>query len=155
MVPPGRASRVGRPLRGTSELVTLRWEDVDFTTGRLHVRRAKGGETAVHRISGKELRALRRLQRESERGNYIFVSERGAPLSVAGYQRMVARAGAAAGSRVITITAMGQLLIAICGCKDRRSGYALNASLAAPVEDTRRVAPRLRGHSRQSFQLQT
>jgi type 1 fimbriae regulatory protein FimB/type 1 fimbriae regulatory protein FimE len=81
----------------SSELVTLRWDDVDFTTSRLHVRRAKGGETAVHPISGKELRALRRLLRESERSTYIFVSERGAPLSVAGYQRMVARAGAAAG----------------------------------------------------------
>jgi integrase len=56
-----------------------------------------GGETAVHPISGKELRALRRLLRESERSTYIFVSERGAPLSVAGYQRMVARAGVAAG----------------------------------------------------------
>jgi integrase len=66
------------------------------SVGRLHVRRAKGGETAVHPISGKELRALRRLLRESERSTYIFVSERGAPLSVAGYQRMVARAGVAA-----------------------------------------------------------
>jgi integrase len=59
----------------SSELVSLRWDDIDFTTGRLHVRRAKGGETAVHPISGKELRALRRLQPESERGTHIFVSE--------------------------------------------------------------------------------
>jgi hypothetical protein len=29
----------------SSELVSLRWDDVDFRTGRLHVRRAKGGET--------------------------------------------------------------------------------------------------------------
>ena len=42
------------------------------------------------------MRALRRLQRESVRSLYIFISERGAPLSVAGYQRMVARAGKAA-----------------------------------------------------------
>ena len=79
-----------------SELIALRWDDVDFTTGRLHVRRAKGGEPGVHPISGKEMRALRRLQRESEPSTHIFVSERGAPLSVAGYQRMIARAGAAA-----------------------------------------------------------
>jgi integrase len=77
-----------------SELVGLRWDDIDFTTGRLHVRRAKGGETAVHPIGGKEIRALRRLQRESVAASlYVFVSERGAPLSVAGYQRMIARAG--------------------------------------------------------------
>ena len=27
-----------------SELVGLRWDDIDFTTGRLHVRRAKGAQ---------------------------------------------------------------------------------------------------------------
>ena len=42
------------------------------------------------------MRALRRLQRESVRSLYIFISERGAPLSVAGYQRMAARARKAA-----------------------------------------------------------
>jgi hypothetical protein len=47
-------------------------------------------------IGGKEIRALRRLQRESTAGLYVFVSERGAPLSVAGCQRMVARVGVAA-----------------------------------------------------------
>jgi len=79
-----------------SELVGLRWDDLDLARGRLHVRRSKGGETAVHPIGGKEMRALRRLQRETVRSVYVFISERGAPLSVAGYQRMVARAGKAA-----------------------------------------------------------
>jgi type 1 fimbriae regulatory protein FimB/type 1 fimbriae regulatory protein FimE len=78
-----------------SELVNVRWDDLDLTTGRMHVRRAKGGEASVHPIGGKEMRALRRLQRESS-SPYVFVSERGAPLSVAGYQRMVGRAGKAA-----------------------------------------------------------
>ena len=80
-----------------SELVGLRWDDVDFAAGQLHVRRAKGGETAVHPIRAKEMRALRRLQRESGQGIYVFVSERKTPLAVAGYQRMIARAGEAAG----------------------------------------------------------
>lgn len=80
-----------------SELVALRWDDIDFQTGKLHVRRAKGGIASVHPLGGKELRALRKLQRETSKGVYIFVSERLAPLSVAGYQRMVARAGDAAG----------------------------------------------------------
>ena len=64
---------------------------------KLHVRRSKGGTASVHPIGGRELRALRRLQREGQSGRYVFVSERRAPLSVAGYQRMVARAGEAAG----------------------------------------------------------
>ena len=39
--------------------------DIDFTTRKLHVRRAKGGTTSVHPIGGRELRALRRLKRET------------------------------------------------------------------------------------------
>jgi type 1 fimbriae regulatory protein FimB/type 1 fimbriae regulatory protein FimE len=31
-----------------SELVALRWDDIDFRTGKLHVRRAKGGTASVH-----------------------------------------------------------------------------------------------------------
>jgi type 1 fimbriae regulatory protein FimB/type 1 fimbriae regulatory protein FimE len=80
-----------------SELVSLRWDDIDFQTGKLHVRRAKGGSASVHPIGGRELRALRQLKREAPASVYVFVSERLAPLSVAGYQRMVARAGGAAG----------------------------------------------------------
>src|SRR5262249_45007185 len=108
----------------SSELVTLRWDDVDFTTSRLHVRRAKGGETAVHPISGKELRALRRLLRESERSTYIFVSERDAPLSVAGYQRMVARAGAAAG---FPFHVHSHMLRHACGYKLANDGHDTRA----------------------------
>jgi type 1 fimbriae regulatory protein FimE len=80
-----------------SELVSLRWDDIDFTAGKLHVRRSKGGQASVHPIGGRELRALRRLKRETPQSIYVFVSERLAPLSVAGYQRMVARAGESAG----------------------------------------------------------
>src|SRR5262245_19566574 len=43
-----------------SELVALRWDDVDFRTGKLHVRRSKGGQPSVHPIGGPEVRALRR-----------------------------------------------------------------------------------------------
>jgi type 1 fimbriae regulatory protein FimB/type 1 fimbriae regulatory protein FimE len=79
----------------SSELVALRWDDIDFRTGKLHVRRSKGGTASVHPLGGRELRALRRLKRETPASTYVFVSERDSPLSVAGYQRMVARAGEA------------------------------------------------------------
>jgi integrase len=84
-----------------SELVALRWDDIDLTTGRLHARRAKGGAASVHPIGARESRALRKLRRDmvgagTMSSPYVFVSERGAPLSVAGYQRMVARAGVGA-----------------------------------------------------------
>ena len=81
----------------SAELVTLRWDAVDFAHGRLHVRRLKGGSESVHPLSGRELRALRRLKRQQEPHlPFIFTSERGAPFTPAGFRKMVARLGVAA-----------------------------------------------------------
>ena len=80
-----------------AELVDLRWEQVEFETARLHVNRRKKGTPATHPISGRELRALRRLKREAKLSPFMFVSERGAPFTVAGFQKLVARAGETAG----------------------------------------------------------
>jgi type 1 fimbriae regulatory protein FimB/type 1 fimbriae regulatory protein FimE len=78
------------------ELVDLRWDQVDFNTANLHVRRAKKGSPATHPIIGDELRALRRLHREQESNTYVFTSERGAPFTTAGFAKMVERLGVAA-----------------------------------------------------------
>jgi integrase len=77
-----------------AELVDLRWDQVDFRSGTLHVRRVKQGTPSVHPILGDELRALRRLQREQvPKSPFVFTSERGAPFTTAGFARMVERAG--------------------------------------------------------------
>jgi integrase len=77
-----------------SELVDLRWDQVDFRTATLHVRRAKQGTPSTHPIIGDELRALRQLQREQEpKSAFVFTSERGAPFTSAGFARMLERAG--------------------------------------------------------------
>ena len=49
-----------------SELVGLRWDQVDFEGGVLHVARRKRGTPSTQPISGRELRALRRLKREAQ-----------------------------------------------------------------------------------------
>jgi integrase len=77
-----------------AELADLRWEQVDFKTATLHVRRVKNGTPSVHPVTGDELRALRRLQRgQQPKSPFLFTSERGAPFTTAGFARMVERAG--------------------------------------------------------------
>src|SRR5262249_34332179 len=62
-----------------SELVDLRWDQIEFASGTLHVRRVKQGTPSTHPILGDELRALRRLKREQEpKSPFVFTSERGA-----------------------------------------------------------------------------
>ena len=79
-----------------SEVIDLRWDQVDFNQAVLHVRRVKNGTPATHPLTGRQLRALRKLQRESGGSPFVFVSERAAPFSVSGFRRMIERAAEAA-----------------------------------------------------------
>ncbi len=95
-----------------AEICDLRWEQVDFKTGNLHVRRVKNGTPSTHPLTGRELRALRRHQRESETSPFVFVSERGAPLTAPGFSRMVERAAVSAR---LGIKAHAHMLRHACG----------------------------------------
>lgn len=77
-----------------SELCALRWNHIDFAQGLLHVNRLKHGTPSVHPLRGPELRALRKLKRESVESPYMFMTERQSPMTAAGFRRMLARVGA-------------------------------------------------------------
>jgi type 1 fimbriae regulatory protein FimB/type 1 fimbriae regulatory protein FimE len=111
-----------------SELVSLRWSQIDLRHGRLHVNRAKGGIESVHPLHGPELRALRPLQGQSP---YVFVTEAGTPVTTAWFLRMVQRTGEAAG---LGFAVHPHMLRHACGYK-----------LANDGQDTRSLAHYL-GH---------
>ncbi len=107
-----------------SEAVDLRWEQVDFNRAALHVRRAKKGTPSVHPLTGSELRALRRVQREGDHSPFVFVSERGAPFTTAGFARMVERAAKAAG---LALKAHPHMLRHACGFALANAGHDTRA----------------------------
>lgn len=75
-----------------SELCALRWDQVDLEAGLLHVRRLKHGIPSVHPLRGPELRALRQLKRAVKPSLYLFVTERGGPMTAAGFRKLLSRA---------------------------------------------------------------
>jgi integrase len=107
-----------------SEVVDLRWEQVDLKTASLHVRRLKNGTPSTHPLTGRELRALRRHQRESEQSPFVFVSERGTPFEPAGFSRMVERAGIEAR---LGIKVHAHMLRHACGFKLAKDGVDTRA----------------------------
>ena len=78
-----------------SEVVNLRWSDVDFQSGVIQVKRVKNGVNGIHPLSGRELRVLRALKRLSTTSPFILVSERGSPMTTRNVRHLVANAGRA------------------------------------------------------------
>ena len=83
-----------------TEAIDLRWDQVDFAKGHLHVRRLKGGIHSVRPIQGDELRALRELTREQQpESAFAFTTERGGPMTRSNVAKMIKCAGERAGLR--------------------------------------------------------
>ncbi len=76
-----------------SELVALRWDQIDLRQGILHVARRKNGSPATHPLRGPELRALRTLMRDYPDTPYVFVTERKGPMTTGAVRKVIARAG--------------------------------------------------------------
>ena len=97
-----------------SEVVNLRWSDVDLERGTLYCRRAKGSRSSVHPLKADEATSLDRVLRASRTrtGDYVFRSERGERMSRSAFWRVVAQAGEHAG---LAVHAYAHLLRHSCG----------------------------------------
>lgn len=108
-----------------SELTDLRWDQIQFSSANLHVRRVKQGTPSTHPLLGDELRALRKLQREQyPKSPFVFTSERGSPFTTAGFARMIERAGHGAG---LTFKAHPHMLRHACGYALANRGHDTRA----------------------------
>lgn len=102
-----------------SEVCDLKWEQFDLGQGTVHVNRLKNGIPSVHPLGGTELRALRKLQREEPESRFLFLSERGAPMTAEGFRKMVRRAGEAA---KLPFTVHPHMIRHACGYKLANDG---------------------------------
>jgi integrase len=107
-----------------AEVVDLRWEQIDFKAAVLHVRRLKNGTPATHPLTGRELQALRRHQREAPPSSFVFTSNRGAPFAAPGFSRMIERAAIKAN---LDIRAHAHMLRHACGFKLANDGVDTRA----------------------------
>ena len=55
-----------------SEAADLRWTDIDLEQGKILIRRKKRSDDSTHFLQGDELRAIRKLQRESKPSPFVF-----------------------------------------------------------------------------------
>src|SRR5690242_6104879 len=81
-----------------SEAVGLRRNELDLDRVRLWIRRLNGGLSVEQPIAGDELRAIRRyLATRSDALPWLFISERGQPMTRQAVNYLVAAAAARAG----------------------------------------------------------
>lgn len=76
-----------------SELVSLKWSQVDLQQGLLHVNRRKNGSDSTHPLFGPEIRALRKVGRDYPETPYVFVTERKGPITASTFRSVLKRAG--------------------------------------------------------------
>jgi integrase len=115
-----------------SEAINLRWSDIDWELANIYIRRLKKGNPSTHPIYPDEMRQLRVFKKQvKDKSPWIFMSERGAPLTDHTVRKIISRAGEVAG---FDFPIHPHMLRHSCG-------YAL----AAKGTDTRRIQDYL-GH---------
>lgn len=132
------------------EAISLRWEQIDFKAGLFAVQRLKKGVASTHPLRGPELRALRQLRREWPHSPYLFVSERGGPMTASNVRKLVTRSGLAA---KLPFPVHPHMLRHACGFKLANEGhdtrslqhYLGHKNIAHTVRYTEMAADRFKG----------
>lgn len=83
-----------------SELINLEWTALDLNTGSFHVTRKKHGIPSVHPLVADELRSLKQLRRQNPNARFVFLSNRGAPMTRQNVNALLLKLGRLAGLEV-------------------------------------------------------
>lgn len=107
-----------------TELVRLRWDQIDLEQGLMHITRIKRGTPSVHPLREPEILALRRFESDTPGQPYVFCSERKAPLTPDTVRKIITRAGKEAG---LPFGVHPHMLRHACGYKLAQAGQDTRA----------------------------
>jgi type 1 fimbriae regulatory protein FimB/type 1 fimbriae regulatory protein FimE len=102
-----------------SELVSLQWHQIDLKGGSIAISRLKHGLSSVHPLTAKELRMLKRLRKDEPNSRFVFLSQRGQPMTRQNVNVILKDIGIEAG---IEITVFPHSLRHSCGHKLANEG---------------------------------
>jgi site-specific recombinase XerD len=80
-----------------SELINLKWAQVNFEEHNIYVKRLKRGRKSIQPMTNQEIRGLRQLKNKNPKSMYVFLSVFGTSLSRYNVNRIIKRAGEKAG----------------------------------------------------------
>jgi type 1 fimbriae regulatory protein FimB/type 1 fimbriae regulatory protein FimE len=107
-----------------TELVNLRWEQLDFEQGLIHINRIKRGTASVHPLGKEEIAALQQLRSMYPLIPQVFTGERKTKLSADVLRKIITRAGRVA---ELPFTVHPHMLRHACGYKLAQDGQDTRA----------------------------
>ena len=79
-----------------SEAVGLKWGQIQLKDAKIYVKRLKNSKPTEQDLEHDEVKILRTLQKDSK-NEFVFVNERGGPMTRDGFLKMIKRLGEKAG----------------------------------------------------------
>lgn len=80
-----------------SEAVALTWQQIDLKSARIQVTRLKGSNDSVQVLEADEVRLLQQLKKRQPDNAFVFLSERGTPMTADNFLKLLKRLGKDAG----------------------------------------------------------